>query len=38
MNNSDKQLRDAFSSVFDEIKAPGRLKKQTLQAIEAKRA
>ena len=38
MNNSDKQLRDAFSSVFDEIKAPERLKKQTLQAIEAKRA
>lgn len=38
MNNSDKQLRDAFSSVFDEIKAPEHLKKQTLQAIEAKRA
>lgn len=37
MTKSDKQLRDAFSSAFNEVRAPEDLKVRTLAAIEAKR-
>lgn len=37
MTKSDKQLRDAFSSAFNEVRAPEDLKVRTLAAIEARR-